>query len=231
MGQSADTAEEKLNSIKEGTSELTYEALLLLIENDQALQQLIRGIAEKSSNSSKSNDDATLNAASQQEGQVETDVKESCQQSLAGVAFEEPLRSELSSVLRLLELVALNDNLNSVLLDGCTSEGGQLIKLLVSLGGWSQIEMIWDSLADDIKNRKQAASNNELEILKGCLQCFNLTNTQFKAALDQPILPENFNHKVHNRLNAKGQVVSAIALPGLINPAGDAVRKVLVITE
>ena len=258
MSLSAEDIEKKLNKLKKGSSpdKLTYEALILLLQHDQTLRQLIRNVVERNSDADKSAiDDAELDAEHGQEEQIETlssqsdgdihsDVnfimksvivesgaEENSQHLPIAPDIKESLRAELSSALRLLELVESHVSLKTYLLESCGSEGERLMKLLVNLGSWVQIEMIWDTLAADVKQREQSATADEQEILEGCLQCFNLSNSQFKAAVDQPKLPQDFNHKVHNRLNAKGKVVTAIALPGLIDSAGDIVRKVLVITE
>ncbi|MCY0965174.1 hypothetical protein [Parathalassolituus penaei] len=255
MSHAAEDIEKKLNKLKKGSfpDKLTYEALILLLQHDPHVRQLVRNIVERDADADQCViDDAQFGtqnwpkesldiAGSGTGGDIRSDMNSSsglvvvdsgCSQRLpVQPDSKETLRVELSSALRLLALVERHTGLRSYLLAGCDSEGERLMKLLVNLGRWDQIEMIWNTLAADIKQRQQMATADELGMLEGCLQCFNLTSSQYKAALDRPQPPQNFNHKVHNRLNAKGQTVTAIALPGLINSAGDTVCKALVITE
>lgn len=258
MSFSDENVEKKLYKVRQASfpDKLTYEALILLLKHDQALRQLIHRIAEQTPDDDAiAFDDTELGVEDHQEEQpdaISSETSESIHNNdessmeaggidfrLAGnnqhlpipPDFKKSLLVELSSALRLLELVDQHSSLRTYLLAGCDSEGERLMKLLVSLGRWDQIEIIWDTLAADVKQRQLAATADELEILKGCLQCFNLANSQFKATLDQPQIPQDFNHKVHNRLNAKGKLVTGVALPGLIDSAGNTVFKVLVITE
>jgi hypothetical protein len=245
MSDSKDDVEKVSEELKKSSpsEKLTYDRLINLLQCDQLLRQLIHSIVEQTRDSDQRIFDNTdLKTEGQQENHVEvvsthgnryiqSDMTVPSESVLATPDIKEPLRAELSSVLRLLALVEEHENLNRYLSDGSASEGQRLVRLLVNLGRWEQIEMIWETLAADIKQRQQAMVPDELEILEGCMQCFNLSNSQFRAALDQPELPQKFNHKVHNRLNAKGKRATLIALPGLINPAGDCVKKVLVITE
>lgn len=243
--------EKALDKYRKGyfPDKLTYEALLLLLQHDHALQQLIRSLCELAPSTD-------VNAIDKVELETENELEQPTEatsftspidagsdqpstgknadvgaKAAAQLTYEEPLRAELALALRLLELVEQHGRLNAYLLAGCKTEGERIMTLLVKLGRWDQIEMIWDTLADDVKQHQQPATTNDLELLDACLACFNLASSQFKARLDQPKLPQDFNHKLHNRLNAKGKVATAIGLPGLINAAGDTARKVLVITE
>lgn len=232
MTQDAEDIEKKLKEIK-GSSpkKLTYEWLVWLMEHDQSLRQLIRNICKEAVGTDQTTRDYVETDAEQHKEQIDTENEGGCHQLPVPPDSAGSLRTELSPALDLLKLVTSNTKLNSLLLGDSSSEGERLMTLLVNLGRWDRIEVIWDALAADIKQREQRATADDLEILEGCLWFFNLTRSKFNADLDQPELPQNFNHKVHNRLNAKGKVVTDIALPGLIESSGDVVRKALVITE
>lgn len=232
MTQDAEDIEKKLKKFKGSfPDKLTYDGLILLLEHDQSLRQLIRNICKEAVGTDQTTRDYVETDTEQQKEQIDTENEGDFHQLPVPPDSAGSLQTELSPALDLLKLVMSNTKLNSLLLGDSGSEGERLMTLLVNLGRWDRIEVIWDALATDVKQREDKATTDELKILEGSLKCFNLANNQYKANLDQPGLLINFNYKVHNRLNAKGKVVTDIALPGLIESSGDVVRKALVITE
>jgi len=227
MDDTPELIEQKVKALRDKkTPDFKYSDLLLLLEHDDDIREVILNVSSQNSGAVK--EDASCGAV-QFDKESEVSVVES-----SSDVFEvkvDTLRSELSQTLDLLVLIENHGELSRELLGGSHTEGGRLLCLTVSLGRWSQIESVWDTISNNVKQRQQQAGKSELKILEGCLHCYNLTASHLIARLEQVDLTIDFNHKFHNRLNSKGKTISSLALPGLVNAAGKTTRKPLVITE
>ncbi len=219
--------EKKIKALRDKkTPDFKYSDLVLLLEHDDDIREVILNISNQNLEAVKEDSSCCAVEFNQDS---KTRVIESSNDVLE--VQVDPLRAELSQALDLLALIETHGELSGKLLGGSYTEGGRLLCLTVSLGRWSQIESIWDSISSNVKQRQQQAEKNELKILEGCLHCYNLTASHLIARLEQVDLSIDFNHKFHNRLNSKGKTISSLAFPGLVNAAGETTRKPLVITE
>ncbi len=227
MDDTPELIEQKVKALRDKkTPAFKYSDLLLLLEHDDDIREVILNISSQNSGAVK--EDASCCTV-----QFNQDSKARIVESSSDVleVQVDPLRSELSQALDLLVLIENHGELSRELLNDSHTEGGRLLCLAVSLGRWSQVESIWDTISNNVKQRQQRVEKSELKILEGCLHCYNLTASHLIARLEQVDLSIDFNHKFHNRLNSKGKTISSLALPGLVNAAGETTRKPLVITE
>ncbi len=227
MDDTPKVIEKKIKSLRgKKSSAFKYLDLLFLLEHDDGIRELILNISSQNSGAVK---EGASCCAVQFNKESKARIVESSNDVLE--VQVDPLRSELSQALGLLTLIENHGELSRELLDDSHTEGGRLLCLAVSLGRWSQVESIWDTISNNVKQRQQRAEKSELKILEGCLHCYNLTASHLMARLEPVGISIDFNHKFHNRLNSKGKTISSLALPGLVNAAGETTRKPLVITE
>lgn len=233
----------RLDKIREGSyfqEKLTYSDLLMLLEHDPAVQRLIQQLAAQPTSEVSPPSEApdSLEQAPLPEEEVEMLSFEDDEELFSMSVFEpepapavDPLRTELQPALDLLALFEADNSLKESWIRTEDTEGQRLLRLVATWGDWQQLEYLWDQLAQRLKQDGRAATDNEHAILTGCLDCYNLTTRQLSACLITPEPSVLYNHKEHNRLNSKGKHITQLALPGLLNAAGNITRKPLVITE
>ncbi len=134
----------------------------------------------------------------------------------------------IESEFTFLKQVQVHPELASILLPKGDSNVLQLIAIAAQ---WNNVLRVWDVLATQIKNTKQAVSTTEQQILEHSLALFNLTLQSNQATLQNPKLDESYDYDIHQKVSGSGGSVEQVLLAGLYNAAGENVRAAIVTTR
>jgi hypothetical protein len=143
----------------------------------------------------------------------------------------DPLRTQLSAQLTLLDAISSDQELNSTWFVQGEDQGRQLARLLASAAQWERLLELWDLLAERCKSQARPAHVSELHILEGCLGIHNLIWRDRQAELCQVDAGVEYDYRLHQRATLRGDVIAAQWLPGLANAGGERQRLPLAATE
>lgn len=127
-----------------------------------------------------------------------------------------------------MQLVQQENQLSKILLPQGTSD---VLRLIALASQWSNLLRVWDAIAEQVKQNKQAASTAQLEILEHCLSLFNLTLTNNQATLNAPSLGASYDYEIHQKVAGSGGIINEILLAGIKNAAGETIKMPIVITH
>lgn len=144
---------------------------------------------------------------------------------------QDPLRAELAPEFQLLNLIRHDAELARAWLgEHAESPARQLVRLIAVASQWSQIQVLWDRLAERCRTEQRPAHTHERHILDISLTLHNLVWDGLQARLEHAETGVPFNHDDHERGTPTGDTVRAEWLPSLFNAAGHRLRKTLVAT-
>lgn len=109
----------------------------------------------------------------------------------------------------------------------------QLIRLIVIVAQWEQVETVWDELKSRCDRENRQADQAELSLLQGCVEIHNLayTGNYNRAALQDVEIGSRLDVRKHTRATPRGDQITAQRLPALLNAGGITVRQAYVETE
>ena len=215
--------------------------LILLLQHDPWVQQLIANIASQSQGLDLNNLPATNNAAvkslANTPAPMEARPSAPSRPALTAspsVPKVDIWRKELLEPLALLQRVRNDAELAALWLgaDGLNeSEPRQLLRVCVMSAQWEQIMQVAELLKKRCIQSKQAASADELAVLRGALDLYNLSAGGSKADLQSPAEGQVYSPDFHNRANTTGGNVAQCLLPALLNRGKKIVQPAVVLTR
>lgn len=228
---------EKLTKESSFPEKLTYTDLLLLLEQDERVQSLIRSLAQAEEQVSEpetptqetkremllETEDTPLLTTSEPQPEPKPEPRPPSQ--------AEVFYAQLKPQLEFLHAAQVDKEIASLWLKEDESEAAALVRLLARASQWDQLTELWDLFASRCKKQERALTNSENQLLQYSLACYNLTLNSRQAELLWPECPAAFDHQQHTRGTPQGETVTAIWLPGLTNAAGKLQKKPLVATQ
>lgn len=220
-----------------GLERLTVRDLLLLLQHDAHMRSIILDITNSS--------DSALQPAEEVPEETEEIPRSETHLKPAPrpISYIQPaplragpqpdtLRAELAGELHLLELVTQDAELARAWLgEHAEPQGRQLVRLIAVASQWSQIQLLWDRLAERCRTARRPASAAEQKILEASIALHNLIWDGKQAKIVHTTAGTAFDHDIHERGTPTGDLIHQEWLPGLINAAGHRNRKVLVATS
>jgi hypothetical protein len=134
----------------------------------------------------------------------------------------------LESELAFLQQVQAHPEIAKILLPNGDNNVLQLIAIAAQ---WSNVLRIWDALATQVKDSKQAISVTEQQILAHSLALFNLTLQSSQATLKNPELGKDYDFEIHQKISGSGGTIEQVLLASLYNAADEKVRSAVVSTH
>lgn len=147
---------------------------------------------------------------------------------------EDTWRKELHEPLALLQCVRQDPELSALWLGAAgqgESEPRQLLRVCVMAAQWDQVTSLAEVLKTRCSQRQQAATANEMALLRGALALFNLSAGTLQAGLQTPAVGDNFDPIRHNRANSQGASIAECLLPAVLNRSKKVVQAALVLTR
>ncbi len=211
----------KLKKTRETQQKLTYQDLLLLLDQDEVVREKIRAMPGLASE------------VVEKTGRVLVRGTADETPALSEPLAADPLRKQLAPELDLLRRVQSDPELQKPLnwLDVEASEGRQLVRLLVRAAQWDEVIRLWEHLADRCKKDQRMASDAERQLLTAVLAVHNQCwSGEHKPSLIHVNPGTPYHYEQHQSGNATGDTIRAEWLPGLRNAGGSVVKKPLVET-
>ncbi|MBE0508495.1 MAG: hypothetical protein IBX50_17545 [Marinospirillum sp.] len=225
---------EKLTKESSLPEKLTYTDLLLLLEQDEQVQSLIRQLALTA-------DQPPVPESSAQDEQTEMQGSDPILAEAEPVPEpvtepQPPTEAELfyaalTPQLEFLQAVQADQEIAAIWLKEDETQAQSLVRLLARASQWDQLIELWDVFASRCKKQERALTASEKQLLLHSLACYNLTLNSRQAELIWPECPAVFDHQQHTRGTPQGEKVIAVWLPGLTNAAGKLQKKPLVATQ
>lgn len=229
---------EKLTKESSFPEKLTYTDLLLLLEQDEQVQSLIRQLALTADQPPVPETPAQDSA---QDEQIEMQGSDSVLAEAEPVPEpvtepQPPTEAELfyaalTPQLEFLQAVQADQEIAAIWLKEDETQAQSLVRLLARASQWDQLIELWDVFASRCKKEGRALTNIETQLLQYSLACYNLTLNSRQAELVWPECPAVFDHEQHTRGTPQGEKVTTVWLPGLTNAAGKLQKKPLVATQ
>lgn len=229
---------EKLTKESSFPERLSYADLLLLIEQDERVQSLIRSLAQAEEQVSEPE---TPTQETEREELSETIAATSIQVAVEpqpepkpepqSPSLAETFYTQLKPQLEFLHATQADKEIACLWLKEDENEAAALVRLLARASQWDQLTELWDVFASRCKKQERALTSSETRLLQYSLACYNLTLNSRQAELLWPECPAAFDHQQHTRGTPQGETVTAVWLPGLTNAAGKLQKKPLVATQ
>jgi hypothetical protein len=208
--------------------------LLLLLRHDEHVREIIRDIVHSiGSTTHQAEEQPEENHRLEVQPEVMLPARPLRPSPPPARVIQQPdeLRTELAPELRLLNLVTQDTELARAWLGEQTeSQGRQLVRLIAVASQWSQIQLLWDRLAERCRTANRPATPAEQQILETSLTLHNLVWDGLQARFEHADIGAPFDHDCHERGTRTGDIVRAEWLPSLFNAAGHRHRKTLVAT-
>lgn len=106
-----------------------------------------------------------------------------------------------------------------------------VLQLIAIAAQWSNVLRVWDTLATQVKDNKQAISDTEQQILAHSLALYNLTLQSSQATLKIPEVGEGYDFDIHQKVSGSGGAIDQVLLAGLYNAADTKARSAVVSTH
>lgn len=105
-----------------------------------------------------------------------------------------------------------------------------MLSFIVISSQWTTLVNIWQACADQCKKNQEKPADEYFEILNNSLYLYNLTLSNNKASLKEPVLGEIYDYKLHFQLSGCEKSITKVLLPALYTASNELFRNALVIT-
>lgn len=105
-----------------------------------------------------------------------------------------------------------------------------ILSFIVISSQWNTLVNIWQACADQCKRTQEQPPQEYLEVLNNALYLYNLTLSNSKASLKNPVVGETYNYNHHNQISGCEKSITKVLLPALYTASNNLCKTALVIT-